>query len=298
MTAQRFALPQTRWLAFALVTCLAFTGLLAASVSAQAAPKTLSTINLCITKSGPDKGKVRFVQTKAKCKGGELRVQVVSSPGQQGVLGIEGSSGATGPTGAQGAKGDKGDKGEQGDQGLQGLTGDQGAQGLQGLQGPQGIQGEKGEKGDQGIPGEKGAPGLGTPVSASNTGVGTTASTTYTAALSGAGAGINPQVSLETGTQAMVIVTGFVSPAQGTNNLAYMGFAVSGATTQAAVDSRAVIREHGGSSGTGGIQASVTTVITDLTAGTNTFTLQYKRSGSGTSSSTFSNRTITVIPLG
>jgi hypothetical protein len=86
-------------------------------------------------------------------------------------------------------------------------------------------------------------------------------------------------------------VTGFVDPEGGT---AYMSFNVSGATTQAASDERAVIREHGSSTDTGGVQASTTTVITNLTAGSNTFTLQYK-SSSGTS--TFSNRTITVIPL-
>lgn len=154
MTAQRFALPQTRWLALALVTCLAFIGLFASS-SAQAAQKLLSTINLCITKSGPDKGKVRFVATKAKCKGGELRVRVVSSP-EQGVLGIEGSSGATGATGPQGPKGDKGD---QGLQGLQGPAGADGADGLDGADGTNGLDGAAGKDGVDGVDGEDGEDG-------------------------------------------------------------------------------------------------------------------------------------------
>jgi hypothetical protein len=92
----------------------------------------------------------------------------------------------------------------------------------------------------------------------------------------------------------MVIATGFLRPSPDAE--CFMSFAVSGATTQASTDERAVIREHGSSSGTGGIQASTTTVITNLTAGSNTFTLQYK--GDNTNTCTFSNRSITVIPLG
>ena len=43
------------------------------------------------------------------------------------------------------------------------------------------------------------------------------------------------------------------------------------------------------------IQASTVTVDTELTAGSNTFTLQYKSEGGTTK---FGNRTISVIPLG
>lgn len=124
MTAPSFALLQTRWLAFAFVTCLSLIGPLAVSSSAQGAKQgSLATINLCITKSGPDKGRVRFVQTKQKCKGGELRVHLLSSPGPQGVLGIEGSSGATGPAGPTGPRGPKGERGPQGIQGPPGPNG-------------------------------------------------------------------------------------------------------------------------------------------------------------------------------
>ncbi len=93
-------------------------------------------------------------------------------------------------------------------------------------------------------------------------------------------------VTLTTGTRALVIVTGQVEPGGG--ETAYLSFAVSGATTQVATDARAVIR------GASPIQASTTTLITNLTAGTNTFTLQYKSNGSTVG---FTNRTISVIPL-
>ena len=93
----------------------------------------------------------------------------------------------------------------------------------------------------------------------------------------------------------MVIVTGLIDPAEKTT--AYLRYAVTGNTVQAASDERAVIREHGTSSSTGAVQASTTSVITNLTAGSNTFTLQYK-SSSASVSQTFANRTITVIPLG
>ena len=46
----------------------------------------------------------------------------------------------------------------------------------------------------------------------------------------------------------------------------------------------------------GDIQASTTTVLTGLNAGSNTFAMQYKVLGAGTT--TFSYRTITVIQLG
>ena len=56
-----------------------------------------------------------------------------------------------------------------------------------------------------------------------------------------------------------------------------------------------MIRTAGTSTSTGTVQASTSTVITNLTAGSNTFTLQYKSVGATTS---FTNRTISVIPLG
>lgn len=264
---------------------LASIGLLALTPPARGADSA-ATIKLCITKSGPDKGSIRFVATKQSCRHGEEAVEVVSSASQQGVLGAQGSSTAPGGSTAPGPQGPVGPRGPRGDRG---------PQGEQGIQGPPGEPGERGERGEKG---EKGDPGLGTPATATDTGAGTTASTGYAPTLAGSGAGVNPSVTLETGAAAMVTVTGFVVPAQGTDDLAYLSFAVSGATTEAATDSRAVICEQDGSDGTGGIQASTTTVVNDLSPGQNTFTLQYRQSGAGGGESSFSNRTITVIPLG
>jgi hypothetical protein len=108
--------------------------------------------------------------------------------------------------------------------------------------------------------------------------------------------GTNISVTATTGTRAMVIVTGQIAPAE--EQAGFMSFAVSGATTQAASDERAHIfggESVGNNTLKAFAQASTTTVITNLTAGSNTFTTQYK-SSSGTA--TFTDRSITVIPLG
>jgi hypothetical protein len=122
---------------------------------------------------------------------------------------------------------------------------------------------------------------------------GTTNSTSYTATLGGS-PGTNPAATATIGASgtALVTITGQVDPAA--NGTAFMGFAVSGATTQASTDSRALIREHGSSSGTGYMQASATFVVTGLNAGSNTFTLQYK---SSTGTAQFLNRSIIVQPI-
>jgi hypothetical protein len=123
----------------------------------------------------------------------------------------------------------------------------------------------------------------------------TTTSTAYTT-LTG-----DPAVTATIGASgdAMVTVTGTVSPelANTPECVAWMSFAVSGATTQAATDARAVMRAAGTSNSTGAIQASTTTVITNLNPGSNTFTSNY-RSSAATCTASFSSRTISVIPLG
>jgi hypothetical protein len=133
---------------------------------------------------------------------------------------------------------------------------------------------------------------LGTPVVANNNAAVTRTANSYAVP----NTGTNISVTATTGTNAMVIVTGLVAPAE--EGTGFMSFAVSGATTQGATDARAVI-EGGEAVGNnelkGAWQASTTTVITNLTAGENTFTTQYK---SSTGTTTFTNRTISVIPLG
>jgi hypothetical protein len=113
----------------------------------------------------------------------------------------------------------------------------------------------------------------------------TTTSTTYTD-LATAG----PAVTVTTGTAALVIVTASVT-VNTDGGVGYISFAVSGATTQAAADSRSLNKRD---TNNRGIQASFVIVETDLNAGSNTFTLKY-RTSAGTA--TFVNRVISVVPF-
>lgn len=122
-----------------------------------------------------------------------------------------------------------------------------------------------------------------TPVGSRTDATGTTTSATYTATLSGS-PGTNPSVSLVTGTSALVMfATGmFASAGSGA-----MSVAVSGATTLAANTNYGVQTSSANSS-----DYARTFILTGLTAGTNTFTLQYNAAGGGTQS--FLRRNLTV----
>jgi hypothetical protein len=93
--------------------------------------------------------------------------------------------------------------------------------------------------------------------------------------------------------KALVSVTSGVTGSNGSIQC-YMSFAVSGASTQAASDSRA--QALTGVSGTNFLQTSASFVVTGLTPGSNTFTAQYRASVNN-QTCTFSNRSIWVIPL-
>jgi hypothetical protein len=124
-----------------------------------------------------------------------------------------------------------------------------------------------------------------TPVYAFTGAFGNTTSGTYTATLSG-GAGTNPSVTLSTGTTAMVTHSCLMK----VDNVAQGGVqsvAVSGASTIAASDDWYVYSEI-----TNYLTLSFTFVITGLTAGSNTFTLNY-RQGSATNA-TYGDRTLIV----
>lgn len=97
-----------------------------------------------------------------------------------------------------------------------------------------------------------------------------------------------PAVTVTTGTKALVIVTGhsYNSASSNTND---MGFAVSGATTLAASDTRRLRTSDATKFG------SAAWIVTGLTAGSNTFTAKFKVNG-GTG--TFQDRSIHVIDLG
>jgi hypothetical protein len=112
-----------------------------------------------------------------------------------------------------------------------------------------------------------------------------TTSTSYTDL-----ATVGPAVTIETGTTALVTVSTFTF--NGTlGDIDFMGYTISGATTLAASDDRALIFHSQIANGQG--RLSVTHLETALTAGTNTFTAKYKvNAGTGT----FSNRAIIVTP--
>lgn len=101
---------------------------------------------------------------------------------------------------------------------------------------------------------------------------------------------IGPAVTVTTGANALVLLTSDSSITVG-GDVAAMGCAVSGATTIAAPAGTNSIYI----SQTSQIQTTCATFIASLTPGSNTFTAKYGIIGGGTGS--WSNRTITVIPL-
>jgi hypothetical protein len=115
-----------------------------------------------------------------------------------------------------------------------------------------------------------------------------TTSTSYTS-LTTAG----PAVTVTTGTTAIVILTAQIWNTE-VNRAAYMGYTVSGASTVAADDARALI--HTSATASAALRASQIFFQTGLTAGSNTFTAQYKKEG-GSGSANFRDRQIVVIPL-
>jgi hypothetical protein len=115
---------------------------------------------------------------------------------------------------------------------------------------------------------------------------GTTTSTTFTDLT---GVAIGPQVTVETGTAALVIVR-CAAENSGAGSVR-MGYAISGATSVAPADNRTV--HVFGVAGVN-IGASDVSLWTSLTPGDNTFTAKYRVS-SGTGM--FSSRRIIVLPF-
>ena len=137
----------------------------------------------------------------------------------------------------------------------------------------------------QGLVGAQGLPGLGA-FASENAAAGTTTSTTYTGTLAGT-PGTNPSVTVSmTGSSAIVIVTAHGS-SSGNNGLTFVSFTVSGASSVGVSDDRALIMK-------GEEAGSAIHYVTGLTAGDNTFAMEY-RVGSGTG--TFAGRNIIVIPM-
>lgn len=109
----------------------------------------------------------------------------------------------------------------------------------------------------------------------------TTTSTSYTDL-----ATVGPAVTVTTGTSALVTVGAQIQNSTA-NFTAYMSWAVSGATTSAAVDARAAAVANANL-----ILASRVFLMTGLTPGSNTFTAKYKVNGASTG--TFVDRNILV----
>jgi microcystin-dependent protein len=123
-----------------------------------------------------------------------------------------------------------------------------------------------------------------TEVGAYNGAFGSTSSASYTTTLSGS-PGTNISATLSTGTTAIVSITALIYSVT-TAFDSYMGVTISGATTAVPVDGQSCYVNS-----LGGVTSTRTIIYTGLTAGTNTFTAQYKTAGS---TANFGWRAITV----
>lgn len=97
-----------------------------------------------------------------------------------------------------------------------------------------------------------------------------------------------PTISIITGTQALVAL--FTGSLNSSGTAAWMSYDVSGATTSAASDNRAVQLQN-----TGGQQIGAVVLHSGLTPGLNIFTAKYRISTSGTG--LFNQRRMAVQPL-
>lgn len=102
--------------------------------------------------------------------------------------------------------------------------------------------------------------------------------------------GTTPTVTLTTGATVLVHLYSYATTNTNSES-ALMTFAVSGASTQAANDNRAV--QNGRYTAQFAIAAGLTVAVTGLTPGSNTFTAQY-RSTNGAATATFDHRRLTV----
>lgn len=104
---------------------------------------------------------------------------------------------------------------------------------------------------------------------------------------------VGPTVTITTGVRALVTFNAIVSTSGSLD--AFVGFAVSGATTIAAGgNGQYALLQTLGATGDG-VSVSCTVLLTTLTSGSNVFTMKYRvNTGTGT----FSNRTLIVQPLG
>jgi hypothetical protein len=113
------------------------------------------------------------------------------------------------------------------------------------------------------------------------------ASTTTNAAYANLADGLTTQVTVSTGNKALVLIYSNINNSVN-GNRTWCGFDISGSTSRAADDTRAI--DHSSNQG----MRWGATFLESLTAGSNTFTLRYRvTAGTGT----FSVRRIAVIPF-
>lgn len=127
------------------------------------------------------------------------------------------------------------------------------------------------------------------PGQVSQSGGETTTSTTYTGTLSGGAGTAGPGAPITTGVKSLISFHCRQSTSVSTTNV-WTSVAVSGATTIAASDSWALSMDIVSSQ----IFHGLTYVETGLTAGVNTFQMQYRVSG-GTG--TFASRRLNIVPF-
>lgn len=116
----------------------------------------------------------------------------------------------------------------------------------------------------------------------------TTTSTSYTSTLSGGAGTLGPTLTLTTGVRSLIAFHTRQSTSVGGTNV-WTSVAISGATTIAANDNWAMSYDL-----TGQHYFGITYLEKNLTAGSNTFTMQYRVTG-GTG--TFANRRLNVVPF-
>jgi hypothetical protein len=103
-----------------------------------------------------------------------------------------------------------------------------------------------------------------------------------------------PSVTINTSNCALIAIYSYIA-ADTAGNTAWMSFDVSGATTLAANDNRALSYRPGSLTASSDIRTGALFYLNTLTAGSNTFTAKFRVSGA--INGTYSNRRILVIPL-
>ncbi len=118
----------------------------------------------------------------------------------------------------------------------------------------------------------------------------TTTSTSFTDL-----ATVGPAVTIDTGTSALVCIESQLTTADAGTSFAIASYTVSGATTTSAADDRS-INEQGGSVGSQNFRYGTCFLVSNLTPGTNIFTMKY-RTTNASFAAAFLNRRISVIPF-